>query len=62
MALNQKQKESKTINDKEIFDRLVEQWRDETGMYSSITKKIKHHAYRKMILMGNKAIPWILAD
>jgi hypothetical protein len=44
------------------FDKLVDQWRDETGMYSSITKKIKHPAYQKIILMGEKALPWILQE
>ena len=49
-------------NDKEQFDRLVEQWRIETGMYSSITKKIAHPAYKRIIAFGEKALPWILIE
>jgi len=28
----------------ETFDRLATQWRDETGTYSSISKKVRHPA------------------
>ena len=30
------------------FQILAEQWRRETGMLSSITKKLNHHAYQKI--------------
>jgi hypothetical protein len=49
-------------NDKEQFDRLVEQWRSETGMYSSITKKVSHPAYKRIIAFGERAVPWILVE
>jgi len=39
-----------------------EQWRRETGMHSSVTKKVQHPAYRKIIDMGEKALPWILRE
>ena len=44
------------------FKRLVEQWREETGMYSSISKKIEHLAYRRIVAMGESAIPWVLEE
>jgi len=49
-------------NDKEQFDRLVEQWRNETGMYSSITKKITHSDYKRIIAFGEKAVPGFLIE
>jgi hypothetical protein len=49
-------------NDKEQFDALVEQWRSETAMYSSITKKITHPTYQQIIGFGEKAVPWILRE
>ena len=49
-------------NDEIAFKALVKQWHDETGLYSSITKKLKHPAYQKIISMGDKAIPWILQE
>jgi hypothetical protein len=44
------------------FKQLVEQWRSETGMYSSITRKVQHPAYRKLIEMGKDALPFILRE
>ena len=49
-------------DDEKAFAKLAEQWRNETGMLSSLTKKIKHPAYQKIISMGEKAIPWILHE
>jgi hypothetical protein len=52
----------KIQNDKEHFDWLVEQWRNETGMYSSIKKKIAHPTYQRIIAFGERAVPWILHE
>jgi len=41
---------------------LVEQWRRETGMLSSISKKVQHPAYFRIIEMGEEALPWILQE
>lgn len=46
----------------EAFRALAEQWRGETGMHSSVTKKVQHPAYRQIIGMGEKALPWILRE
>lgn len=42
------------------FLELAEQWRNETGMQSSPTKKLKHPAYQKIISMGSPVLPLIL--
>ena len=44
------------------FRRLADLWRKETGMSSSLSKKLQHPAYRQIIGMGHKALPWILRD
>lgn len=44
------------------FHRLVKEWRRETAVYSSITKKVLHPAYQQIIGMGPVAIPWILRE
>lgn len=46
----------------QTFRELAEQWRRETGMYSSISKKVQHPAYRRIIDMGEDALPWILQE
>jgi hypothetical protein len=46
----------------EVFRVLAEQWRRETGPYSSITKKLQHPAYQRIIDMGKQALPWILRE
>ena len=44
------------------FHELAEQWRRETGGYSSISQITEHPAYQEIIAMGDVAIPWILHD
>src|SRR5262249_39150350 len=44
------------------FRELAEQWRRETGMYSSISQKVRHPAYRNIIALGEKALPLILRE
>ena len=44
------------------FDRLASEWQRETAHLSSPTAIAEHHAYRKIIDMGEDAIPWILRD
>jgi len=46
----------------EAFYILAEQWRRETGMLSSVSRKVKHPAYQKIIAMGEKALPFILRE
>lgn len=44
------------------FQRLVEQWRIERGIRSSITESAMMPAYQEIIGMGQRAIPLILAQ
>ena len=44
------------------FRSLAEQWRRETGMFSSITSMVAHPAYQGIINMGARAIVPILRD
>lgn len=43
----------------EKFDKLKAQWEQDTAILSSISRKIKHPAYQKIIFMGEKALPLI---
>lgn len=44
------------------FKTLAEQWRRETGASSSISRKVEHPAYQKIIAMGDDAVPFILRE
>ena len=49
-------------NFRETFDRLVTQWRNETGMASSISKKVKDPNYQAIMEMGFPVVRLILRD
>ncbi len=51
-----------SVSDKDTFDRLVPQWKEETWAVSSIRKRVSHPAYLKIIGLGRVAIPWILEE
>jgi len=40
----------------------VDQWRSETWYKSSISRRVSHPAYLKIIGLGPKAVPWILQE
>jgi Zn-dependent peptidase ImmA (M78 family) len=44
------------------FRELAERWGRETGYFSSVSKKLNHPAYRAIIEMGERAVPWILRE
>ena len=44
------------------FDRLATQWRHETGMSSSISKKVRHPAYQAIMAMDLPVVRLILRD
>jgi hypothetical protein len=44
------------------FRRLAEEWKSETAPLSSIRLKKEHPAYRRLVALGEPAIPLILAD
>jgi hypothetical protein len=47
---------------KQRFDKLVEQWRDETEFCSSITDICAHEAYQQIIGLGDAALPLIFEE
>ena len=49
-------------NVKAAFAALADQWKRETGMLSSVSRKIQHPAYKKIIALGEPAIPLILHE
>ena len=44
------------------FQRLTNQWKQETAPQSTISKISMHPAYQRIIAMGERAIPLILRD
>jgi len=48
--------------DQATFDILAKQWIEETQSASSVTRKVRHPAYQRIIAMGERAIPPILRD
>jgi hypothetical protein len=55
-------RESDARSFEEAFRELAVQWHKETAMSSSITRKLQHPAYLKIIAMGEKAVPLILRE
>jgi hypothetical protein len=49
-------------NDFETFRELVDSWRTDTWYKSSLTRRVSHPAYLKIIGFGPKAVPWILQE
>lgn len=43
-----------------LFNELADQWRRETALLSSLTKKITHPAYLRIIALGPDVVPLIL--
>jgi len=50
------------LSAKETFDALVDLWREDTRLLSSVTKMVMHSAYQQIIGMGKVAIPLVLQD
>ena len=44
------------------FNRLAEEWHEETRMLSLVTQKSMHPAYQRIIGMGQPVVPLILRD
>ena len=44
------------------FFALARQWREATSYYSMWWQISDHDAYRKILAMGEAAVPWILRD
>lgn len=49
-------------NIKQIFMKLVNQWREETRGISSTTEASMHPAYQQIIGMGKEVIPLLLKE
>ena len=50
------------MNSEQRFGRLASIWKSETKFLSNATTKAMHHAYQKIIGMGEGAVPFILRD
>ncbi len=46
----------------DAFASLVTRWKAETSMLSSVQRKIKHPAYRKIVELGRRVVPLILLE
>lgn len=46
----------------EVFRDHVDQWRRETWHLSSLSRRVSHPAYLKIVGLGVQAIPWILQE
>jgi len=46
----------------QTFRVLVEQWREDTMLLSSIEKKVIHPAYQRIIGLGRQVVPLILHE
>jgi hypothetical protein len=44
------------------FDALVKQWKEDTEFESTIAQMTRHPAYRKIIGLGEAAVPLLLAE
>jgi hypothetical protein len=51
-----------TFKDKEHFKSLANEWKLETSHLSFIRQKIAHVAFLKILLMGEKALPYIIEE
>lgn len=44
------------------FQRLAQQWKEDTALVSSITEKAMHPAYQQIIGLGKEALPLIFGE
>lgn len=61
-SIRLKAKTQAVINLQPEFAKLVEAWKKATHHYSFLRQKIVHPAYLRIVGMGEKAIPLILAE
>jgi hypothetical protein len=47
---------------KAVFDALAGKWHQDTDVASSVTEKIMHPSYLKIISLGSAVLPYILED
>jgi hypothetical protein len=45
-----------------VFNRLAAQWQNETMFSSSLTEKVLHEAYQRIIGLGPRAVPLIIRE
>ena len=55
-------KETRPSEESILFSQLVKQWNEERGITSSLSKMFMCPSYKKIIKMGGKAVPLILAQ
>jgi hypothetical protein len=44
------------------FRKLADEWKSETGHLSFISQRVRHPAYRKILSLGESAVPFILKE
>jgi hypothetical protein len=49
-------------SDAEYFRQLADQWYEETGGMSFLSKRIAHPAYHKVMAMGRNALPFLFRE
>jgi len=53
---------TRSVNVDREFRRLANEWQSETAIYSRISQKVAHPAYRKIIALGDGVIPILLRE
>ena len=53
---------SPTLSVADVFRDLANKWRRDTGHLSLISQRVKHPAYKRVLLMGSDAVPLILEE
>lgn len=46
----------------QAFELLSDKWKRETALVSSVTKKIRHPAYREIVALGSGVVPLIITE
>lgn len=44
------------------FQRRLTEWRAETYYQSSVAEKMDHPAFKRIVEIGERAVPWIIAE
>lgn len=55
-------KPSSTMDASDYFRSLAEEWKHDTGHLSLISKRVSHPSYKRILRMGNAAVPLILEE
>ena len=53
---------SDAVSVDQAFRLLAEKWKRETAIVSSVTKKVRHPAYRSIVALGMSVVPLLIAE